>query len=554
MNFNRITLLLGSALLSFASQADQILTVNRFAGLKNFQRARQSHWIKKDSGHYEKLNTPQLSEQFSCDTIFAIQQQFSFVQMIERKYIDAEVARKYRRWLEQYSPAQVSLIEYTDTSLPTPKNILPDAEPLEQITSQMVRPAHSGLAVISGQHLDPQKQLFSGNLLPWQHEPHLAETSKILDRSKYKFIWEWSRAVTVNQGMDEVIRRAILLQLEELYAYQGNLDEAWVTFRSLEKIHTRYYKQRFPQRAIYDNLETGESLYLVPIKEVIEQFKPEHQSALLTRLLSLGMDWDLSFQWIRSFKRMEQLDLDVIHQGALSGEPVSLTNLSDLHALWLDEALKEAYPQASLSSLRKQIRQALNELPAAHFVAKTPYQQDHAFTPGTAPWAADQNAIVITNLNPALAQKDPLYAARMLVSTLRHLYHSTVDIQPNTRLVTFLEFLRKQEVRFVVQTFDETIMNQLSKVPDMEIQRLKINGLDVPDTNEIYRRVVQNGLASLNPEQRVMYRMPVAAVDFIDWVNETPTLREQFNEPTYELYPQWYGIYREILGIGQSLY
>jgi hypothetical protein len=170
----------------------------------------------------------------------------------------------------------------------------------------------------------------------------------------------------------------------------------------------------------------------------------------------------------------------------------------------------------------------------------------------TGAWASDHNAIVLSNLNPRSAASDPNYGSKAFVSLLNYLYRFETAIEGHGSLKGFLELLMERKIQLVIQTYDERIAKQAQALKDTTTQKIRVTGADLPTPEEIYARVVKSGIDGLKNTEQTLYRVQISAESLIYQVNESPELRQLFNEPTPLFEPLRFQLYREHLGVGRS--
>lgn len=410
------------------------------------------------------------------------QQDFSLNKMVETGYITAAEAEYFRNLGLNLQPNQVYFWEvYRQATL----------EELSSNYGDYRFRSISGGVDSSSDHLWPAKTAAMWNVagqvwdygklhapvkLPWELEEARKEFS--LDRNKYKFVFEWGRAAQDLAGDIEHIYAAnTLLSLVQVLAYKGSIDDAYVMVHSFDKVNTRLYSRMHPDTLYppgWKNLD--DALFLVPLAEAIKKYPIERASERVRKVM------ELSEGQLTSVQALDLIIKDVLHRKSemhffsAAGEqraPVVLTDSSP----WLAFATHGAVRNYGLTPEQAQrIYEyfAKQPPPGATFNYLEKYQ-NAADSEMSRYEYAQRNAIEISNLDPALAQKDPHYVLRALCSALFHkmstlalMIHNLDGRSAQDAYQEAARIMRAQQVQIGITTHAPVILRQARELGPLE--------------------------------------------------------------------------------------
>ncbi len=296
---------------------------------------------------------------------------------------------------------------------------------------------------VAGQVWD-YKKLYEPLKLPWELEEARKDFS--LDRTKYKFVFEWGRAAQDLSGdIDYIYSANTLLSLVQVLAYKGSVDDAYVMVHSFDKVNTRLYSRMHPNTLYppgWKNLD--DALFLVPLSEALKKYPIARASERVRKVMELANGK------LTSVQAVELIISDVLHRKSemhfvsSAGEQKSPVVLTDSSA-WLAFATHGAVRGYGLTP---EVAQKIYEYFSQQYPPGASYNyfnkyQNAADSAQTRFYYAERNAIEISNLDPALAQYDQFFVVRALFSALHH------------KMVTLAQMIRKVDRRSAQAAYDE---------------------------------------------------------------------------------------------------
>ncbi len=379
------------------------------------------------------------------------QQDFSLNKMFETGYISSQAAEYFRNLGLKLHPNQVYFWEvYREATFEEISQNYADYRFRNisagiQLSDNSLWPAKTAaMWNVAGQVWDHGK-LYTPLKLPWELEE--ARKDFALDRTKYKFVFEWGRAAQDLSGDIEHIYAAnTLLSLVQVLAYKGSVDDAYVMVHSFDKVNTRLYSRMHPDTLYppgWKNLD--DALFLVPLREALKKYPIARASEHVRKIM------ELSNGKLTPVQAVELIISGVLHRKSemhffsSAGEQRSPVILTDSSA-WLAFATHGA---ARSLGLTPEEAQAIYEYfsnqppPGASYNYLDKYQNAADSWLSRSEYAA-RNAIEISNLDPVLAQNDPFFVVRALFSTLHH------------KMATLARMIQTLDGRSSQAAYDET--------------------------------------------------------------------------------------------------
>lgn len=415
--------------------------------------------------------------------MLAEQQDFSLNKMVETGYISSKEAEYFRSlglrlhvnqvyFWEVYREVTIEEMrrnygDFRFRSVSASANLLHDYSLWPAKTAAMWN--------VAGQVWDYQKGHVTLKL-PWELEEARKDFS--LDRSKYKYVFEWGRAAQDHAGDIEYIYAAnTLLSLVQVLAYGGSVDEAFVMVHSFDKVNTRLYSRMHPD-TLYprDWKNMDDALFLVPLSEAIKKYPIAKVSERVRKVLELANGK------ITSVQALELIISDVLnrrsemHFFSSAGEQKTPVIVTDTSA-WLAYA---THAEAKVLGLTPEEAQSIyafftkqvKPLASYNYLGKYNNAADSMMSIFE---YAKRNAIEISNLDPVLAQSDPFFVQRALFSALHQkmekLARMISRLKGSSLQVAYNEaaqILRSQKVVIGITTHSPTLLQQIRDMNPVE--------------------------------------------------------------------------------------
>ena len=349
----------------------------------------------------------------------------------------------------------------------------------------------AALMSVAGQVIDKDGIHFKR--LPWEIDDPLKRPH--LDRSKMKFVWEWGRAAQDKPEEINPLSAASTAEIyRELMALGGRVEDAYVVMHSLEKANTRLYALDNPG-SIYpaDWKDQSDCLFVVPLARLLEKHAPSTFSGRAKQLIvasgkKLTESDALDFLMTLQQSRWKEMDLvGQLHQE----EPVLIADWSKASILEIWIRAQALHPtDVELDAVMKVLTSIS---PRSKTVNLDQKYKNSVEVQLAAFRYAHHGAIEISNLDPLIAQRDPLFVMKAVhevymhtlgrLSKLIEIVHGVSSQQAN---VEALRLMIQYNVKFGVSTAAPNIQAQCDALAPTisESQRGVIGN---PDASELLK-------------------------------------------------------------------
>lgn len=469
----------------FRSPARLILT--KFAGHTNFQSASTQQWTSNGT-HFvagQASFTKQVGHSEN-DSIFANQQDFSLGKMVETGYLTPEQARLFRKDALGRETGQVSFLEVVHDATPDeikkyyvqfPQTRVGGTHTYDRQEGgpSDLRPIKTAALYSASGQIWSETGALKKLPLPWEKEE--SRKGQQLDRDgKYKYVWEWGRAGQDAAGEIAPLYAAnALLNYVDLRAHGGKLDDAYVMVHSFDKVNTRLYSRMHPG-TLYpkDSKDPNDSLFLVPLKDAIEKYRPSSISEPLAAMVRLsdGKLSDLEALDLLIDNRLwrwSELDYQN-YRGVRQGSPIIMNDLSNARSGLLMLALAKAgVGRENAIKVTDYMLGISNLLHTANTNGKYNNAADSLLT--SHQYLHRFNGVEISNLDPIMAKNDPFYAGSVLMSAFTQYVRNMAKAISERHQMPYdesyahaLRELTEGPVKFGITTHSPEIEAQIKKL------------------------------------------------------------------------------------------
>lgn len=455
------------------------ISLTRFEGFSSFEARYSGVYLTSESS-FSFDGSPMHSGRvgFGKDETFLNElQQFPLGKMTETDYITAAEAKVFNKLGTSLEPSQVNFFEVTREATREqwaayPPELLANRwDNLSTFTGKQAPDVASirtaTLWSVGGQVLDVKLGLSRPVQLPWEKEE--ARKGQSLDRTKYKYVWEWGRAAQdIAEEVSPVYSGNAALNYIDLVMSGGSLKDGHVMFHSFDPINTRYYLSEHPGSTYPpDAKNKSDMLFLVPLKDMLKRYPPSRFSKHVDQIIKISgskisevdaLDILINvrlLQWdeLNVTGRVRQR-VPVILNDASSGRLLGLHIMLNKFGLEKDQVV-------ALMDYLVAIRPVLH-------TANTGNKYEHAADSiATMFTYHDKNAVEISNIDPQLAARDPRYVQSMIfnaymvyVNRLSKLIEATYGLPSMEAKQQAIQLLINHDVKFGVTTAAPEVQKQ----------------------------------------------------------------------------------------------
>lgn len=409
------------------------IILSRFAGHNSFQSTTYQAW----DFNGERFIPAKAGERLvigssAQENILAEMQDFSLGKMIETDYITPDQAEMFRNLGTGLQTAQINFLEVVHPATQEEIRQFYPRFPDKRVGSEVnygentVPIKTAALWTVGGQVAGENGQV-RRLALPWEKED--ARKGQSLDRTKYKFVWEWGRAAQDVPGeIFSLLSTATLLNYLELRALGGRIEDAYFMVHSFDKVNTRYYSRMHPNTMYpkgWTNME--DVLFLIPLKEAIEKYRPRAVSEQVAQIVQLSngkMDDLKAIDLLIDNKLLRWNELDYqtsrVHQPA----PIIIQDLSVGRIHIILKMLKTA--GLNKEEAEKVLDFLFDIKPLLHSSNFNGKYQNAADSLLTAFEYQRRNGVEISNLDPNIARYEKTYVQSVLMSAATQYLHQVV--------------------------------------------------------------------------------------------------------------------------------
>ncbi len=425
---------------------------------------------KKEGSTYTRTNKGVTTRTVNACAKLLVQMRFALKRMVETGYLTKQQARKYEEL--GIEPEQIKFWEYSQSSsfeeiLGFSLDRYESAGMSEGPKRDKVPLRSATIYSVAGQKIDTRSGMILPTKLPWELEDRWKTVSqKHMDRSKYKYVWEWGRAAQYNPNeLKPLFAANAFLNYYELLAMGGNLDEAYVMFHSLSKANTRLYLQRHPGTVFPQNWEDQDNtLFLVPLRQVLETYTITEHSTLIRNLIQIsnGKLTELeAYQMFIEHKRIVWSELDLNLDGRIQNSPIVIRDLtSSAENLFYFNGVKRGL---DLDQTREATMLLLKYGHQLHAFDDRRYLDvtDHL---SSNPIVLPQNAVEISNLSESEAREDDQYVLKVILGAVVHsASRAAINNSEKTSIKNEVKRMYNGGVRFAFTTFSDFLSKELEK-------------------------------------------------------------------------------------------
>lgn len=522
------------------------ISLTRFEGLGSFNARYSGIYLTSDTS-FSFDGGPMQSRRvgFGADETFLNElQQFPLGKMTETGYITAAEAKMFNNLGTSLEPSQVNFFEVTREATHEqwaayPAELLANRRDslstfIGKQDPKIASIRTATLWSVGGQVLDPQLGATRPVQLPWEKED--ARKGQSLDRTKYKYVWEWGRAAQDIAGeVSPAYSGNAALNYIDLVMSGGSLQDGHVMFHSFDPINTRYYLSEHPGSTYPpDAKNKSDMLFLVPLKDMLKRYPPSRFSKHVEQITKISGSKISEVDALDILINVRLLQWDELN---LTGRvrqaaPVILNDASSGRLLGLHIMLNkfglEKDQVVALMDYLVAIRPALH-------AANTNNKYAHAADSMATMFAYHRNnAVEISNLDPGLAARDPRYVQSMIFNAYMVYVHRFSKLIEEAYGLSKLE-ARQQAIQLLVN--HDVKFGVTTASADVQKQSELLNPVGRSSQPK-----VETGNASVDPElvktQPYLYKDSkiyfYSFPQIMSWAREHGAI---FLDGTYELNP-----------------
>ncbi len=456
---NRLTLFLLFATNAWAGLGSHVVHT-RYFGHPNFSSNTTIRYTLNSNGNYSSHSAPIMNHYSDCEILLNEQQRFPIGLMVETGYVPAEEALKEILSAGNFYPGQINFFE--------------------MMTGKVIEGFHvedekieAALWTVSGQTWKSPTNTNELVLLPWQKEKHFRTLAARLDRTKYKFVFEWGRAAQSEKGqIDYLLSMAATSNYRELKALGGNLEDAYVMFYACDQRHTDIYLKRHPGRQWEKDapeLKPGESLFLVPLSEMMaaDKYPPSLASGEIQQIKNLlenQLNEPQILDFLIEYNKAHWVELDSCYPEATAGPIV----IQDFTTKLMPERIAVILDRMGVSRNNGiLIANFLSTVSPERHSANVGQYRDVSDTQAVLHTLKRKQAIQISNLDAVSAKRDPYYIPITLLGALgyegRVMSQYMEPVAGVSPLVLGMLHFHQQNIEFAISTFDPEIAAAIEK-------------------------------------------------------------------------------------------
>jgi hypothetical protein len=402
------------------------------------------------------------------------QQTFSLTEMMKRLGYTPETVQEQSAIGVSLQHEQVIFLE-TTRSVPHRQwdggygNGIIDEISHDDDNHSTVRVKTSSIWTVSGQTLSHESPFIIPAKLPWESEPSLAGIAeKYFDRNKYKFVSEWGRGAQILPGeIDALYSAAAATDYQRVKAMGGKIEDAWVVIDPATPENTRLYRRWFPDSQFPPGLDPseydkGQTLFLVPLAEVMKKFPPRKYLQRVSKVIELsgGKLSDAEALDLLSEYRLiswDELNFRSPHNGDQK-QPLLLHDFS-MGAFYSQFGVFERFgiPQENFEALGIYLQQFRKQF-GTNDIGQYPDASDMNFYPQL----VDSKAIEVSNLNVKNAAADPDYVKATLLSAYSFYIKKFFGgkFPAGDQIQNLIGSLNQHGNHFAITTSDPEVMSQ----------------------------------------------------------------------------------------------
>ncbi|MBS1962931.1 MAG: hypothetical protein JST04_12000 [Bdellovibrionales bacterium] len=393
-------------------------------------------WIPENSLTHHRL------VDFDCTSLLEHQQMFALGAMVKRGVLTAEQAKMYAALGDKLPPRQVSFFE------------------LEEKGQQV-----GSLWSVGGQDLEAGK--IQDRILPWMLEEKWKALAGEVDRTKYKYLWEWGRAaIEDGADIDTLLDFAVQKAYRDLKTFGGKVDDAYVMIHAISPAHTVSYLRRFPGTQFSKNaLKDGDSVLMIPLSMVLKSHPLRRHSALLADLGKIVDDPrftdDILVDLVDAFRGTLWTEADFQGTHFRSDHPLilqdfSVWGLNSVHAQLRAAGIPEAKSKAAIERLLQE--------PITKRLQRANYYVDATNKNGAQILCRDRGAVEVSGLDPKQLADDPKYLLRVLFGAAIGAVRKVQAISPQSSIRDVWQSLILRRSEIALTTRDPAMADAIRKL------------------------------------------------------------------------------------------
>lgn len=461
------------------------ITLLNFSGMKSFQHARSADYFP-EGGAFKFCEGGLCDHQrdgFRDDESYiADLQNFALSKMNETGYLTPEEKRMFSQLGASFHTSQINFFmvsrDATEAEIAKYPRELLDSRYAADFRHD--HPYANGLTPVrtatmwsvAGQLIDSNTHKMKPVQLPWEKEE--ARRGQALDRTKYKYVWEWGRAAQdIAEEISPIYSANAAMNFIDLLAHGGSLKDAYVMFHSFDPVNTRYYLSEHPDSTYPPGWkDPKDSLFLVPLADMLKRYPPSrfsHRVAEIVRRSKGKIDEinALTLLVINRQYRWTEFDLvGIQHQTS----PILMDDESIAY-LWNLQLALENFGLTT-DEVRDTAEILAASYPVVHTTNTNGKYNNATDSAATEHFTKQHNAIDITNLDPAIARRDPNFVQTIIfesyVAAVNRMAHSVMarhrDYSFERAKAESINMFMQQGVNFSISTPYKEIAEQAERL------------------------------------------------------------------------------------------
>lgn len=434
-------------------------------------------WYREENGLFEPYFAGylKLKEASFCNSLLESSQLYSLNKMLENKYISPEQRAVLIRLGEKLKPEQFRFYEL----LKTHGSITPETEPVEFVTGKVPTSSfplfnddqvfvQAALWSVSGQLPNPRIRR-TNHRLPWQLDDEFKDVP--LDRSDYEFTFEMGRGAQEDpRSIDILVKAAALGMLNEVMAFGGDLEKAYVFVHTLDEPQNRLFKMRksrVTREPIFkvhaSHVKDTNEVLVAKLSDILELLSPDSFSKRVNRIAEVGkMGWRAATEHLFALRDSMRIELDFIHpMDSERNSPIVLRNTTPVPG-WFVAKVSEKY---GVYENGPDIVKTLSSFPWLE-----PNMRGKFIVDSGVPLTREiskYKLLGISNLDPDMAKLNPDYTKLIVMASYLYYARELRAAYPTQAPVLLAQ------TRFALNSSDLNVEKQAIRIPGVVIQRFE---------------------------------------------------------------------------------
>lgn len=393
---------------------------------------------------------------------------------------------------------------------------------------------------VSGQ-LPSAESKIEFHKMAWQLDEEFQNT--VVDRNIFKFVWELGRgAQTQSGGVNELLKASLLGMVNELLAFGGSLDDAYVFLHPLGKSQSHLWRmQKHPKTGqplynLYASVgQDGSNDVLVArLSDLLDIHSPALFSKRIAGFMGVGgnkIDWFGAAEHLFAMQNSTYEYLTFSHPMAPpNARPIMLTDSSEFPG-WAVAKVAQKY---GIFEKGPQITRYMNTLRDTDRLQRSDMIVDHEKMSRAE--VSKLKTAALSNFDRNIARSNPDYVKIVLIAAFFYYHDKMMRSYPGDAGAIMAR------LKFTVNSGQTEVLQQANKIPGHVVEALRwseYRGRFGPDTGYRFRPV------------EMYFGGPVYVYDFATMVNLINSHPQLAREARYALKKgHWQAVFHQTDAVG----